>query len=67
MPSRSMSIGTTPALCAASTRSRASRARAIRPMAPIGWIVPVTFETCVSATRRVFGRKARATSSGSMR
>ena len=59
------SIGTCPALCAASTTNGTAHSRAIRPISRIGWIVPVTLLAWVIAINFVSGRIARRMSSGS--
>ena len=59
-----MSIGTTPAVWAASTRNSRSRSRAIRPTSAIGWTVPSTLLACVRAISRVFGVIALRMASG---
>ena len=59
------SMGTTPAVWAASTRKSRSCSRAMRPTSPTGWTVPRTLLACVRAMRRVCGVIARRKSSGS--
>ena len=49
------SIGTTPAVWAASTRNSTSCSRAIRPISATGCTVPSTLLACVRAISRVFG------------
>ena len=57
-PSASTSIGMDPIVWAASSRKSTPRSRASRPTSAAGWMPPPTFEACVIATSRVFGRNA---------
>ena len=65
MPSASMSIGRTPAVCAASTISGRSRSRAIRATSASGCTRPVTFEAWFRTIARVSGRTAASMSAAS--
>ena len=47
---RATSIGTSPTVCAASSRNSAPCSRAIAPISSAGCKAPVTFEACTSAT-----------------
>ena len=59
------SIGTCPAVCAASTRNGTATSRATIPISRTGCSVPVTLLPCTHAISRVFFRTARRMSAGS--
>ena len=65
MGSRLRSIGRVPADWAASTQKATPRSLAISPTASTGITVPVTLDTCINTTRRVFPFRALLKSSGS--